>query len=87
MLVFDHLTRGVALVHAGSEAERRSLRSEVVRALRGGLPNNRRPGRHGPPAAAFTRADYLAGVRRTQEYIAAGDVYQLVLASRFSRPP
>src|SRR5256885_15191456 len=26
----------------------------------------------------------MAGVRRTQEYIAAGDVYQLVLASRFS---
>jgi len=84
VLVFDHLTRGVALVHAGSEAERRSLRAEVVRALRGGLPNNRRPGRYAPPAAAFTRADYLAGVRRTQEYIAAGDVYQLVLASRFS---
>jgi anthranilate synthase component 1 len=84
VLVFDHLTRGVALVHAGSEAERRSLRAEVVSALRGGLPNNRRPGRHAPPAAAFTRADYLAGVRRTQEYIAAGDVYQLVLASRFS---
>jgi len=84
VLVFDHLTRGVALVHAGSEAERRSLRAEVVRALRGGLPNNRRPGRHAPPTAAFTRGDYLAGVRRTQEYIAAGDVYQLVLASRFS---
>jgi anthranilate synthase component 1 len=84
VLVFDHLTRGVALVHAGSEAERRSLRAEVVRALRGGLPNGRRPARYAPPTAAFSRGDYLAGVRRTQEYIAAGDVYQLVLASRFS---
>jgi anthranilate synthase component 1 len=84
VLVFDHLTRGVALVHAGSDAERRSLRAEVVRALRGGVPNSRRPGRYAPPTAAFTRGDYLAGVRRTQEYIAAGDVYQLVLASRFS---
>jgi anthranilate synthase component 1 len=74
----------VALLHAGSEAERRSLRAEVVRALRGGLPNGRRPARYAPPTAAFTRGDYLAGVRRTQEYIAAGDVYQLVLASRFS---
>src|SRR5581483_9767529 len=26
LLVFDHLTRGIALVHAGSEQERRSLR-------------------------------------------------------------
>jgi anthranilate synthase component 1 len=84
VLVFDHLTRGVALLHAGSEGERRSLRTEVVRALRGGLPNGLRSGRYAPPNAAFTRSDYLAGVRRTQEYIAAGDVYQLVLASRFS---
>ena len=84
VLVFDHLTRGIALMHAGSEGERRSLRAEVVRALRGAIPNQRRSGRHAPPAAAYARHDYLAGVRRTQEYIAAGDVYQLVLASRFS---
>jgi anthranilate synthase component 1 len=84
VLVFDHLTRGIALLHAGSEAERRALRQEVIRALRGALPNGRRAGRYGPPRAAFTPADYMAGVRRTQEYIAAGDVYQLVLASRFS---
>ncbi len=83
VLVFDHLTRGIALLHAGSEAERRALRREVVRALRGALPNGA-PGRYSPPAAAFARADYMAGVRRTQEYIAAGDVYQLVLASRFA---
>jgi anthranilate synthase component 1 len=84
VLVFDHLTRGIALLHAGSEPERRSLRGELVRALRGALPNPRRPGRYAPPQAAYAREDYLAGVRRTQEYIAAGDVYQLVLASRFS---
>jgi anthranilate synthase component 1 len=84
VLVFDHLTRGIALLHAGSEQERRSLRAELVRALRGALPHSRRPGRYSPPQAAYAREDYLAGVRRTQEYIAAGDVYQLVLASRFS---
>jgi anthranilate synthase component 1 len=84
VLVFDHLTRGIALLHAGDEAERRALRREVIRALRGALPNGRRPGRYSPPAAAWTREAYMAGVRRTQEYIAAGDVYQMVLASRFS---
>ncbi len=83
MLVFDHLTRGIALVHAGSEEERRSLRREVIRALRGGLPAPTRQGHHSPPFAEYARAEYLRGVRRTQEYIAAGDVYQLVLASRF----
>ena len=84
VLVFDHLTRGIALLHAGSEQERRSLRQEVVRALRGASPNGRRRGRYAPPTTAYQRTDYMAGVRRTQEYIAAGDVYQLVLASRFS---
>jgi len=84
LLVFDHLTRGIALVHAGSDAERRSLRTEVVRALRGALPNGRRAGRYSAPQAAWTPEAYMQGVRRTQEYIAAGDVYQLVLACRFA---
>jgi anthranilate synthase component 1 len=84
LLVFDHLTRGIALVHAGSEEQRRSLRREVIRALRGALPNGQRRGRYSTPVPAYTRADYMAGVKRTQEHIAAGDVYQLVLASRFS---
>ncbi|HYL03951.1 MAG TPA: anthranilate synthase component I family protein [Steroidobacteraceae bacterium] len=84
VLVFDHLTRGIALLHAGSDAERAALRREVVRALRGALPNSGRPGRYSPPAAASSRAAYLGAVRRTQEYIAAGDVYQLVLSARFA---
>jgi anthranilate synthase component 1 len=71
-------------VHAGDEAERGALRREVVRALHGALPNGQRPGRYSPPGTAFPRADYLGGVRRIQEYIASGDVYQLVLSSRFS---
>jgi anthranilate synthase component I len=82
--VFDHLTRGIALLHAGSEEERRSLRIEVVRALRGGLPNSARAGGYSQPTPAYSRADYMNGVRRTQEYIAAGDVYQLVLSTRFA---
>jgi anthranilate synthase component 1 len=84
LLVFDHLTRGIALVHAGSDEERRSLRKEVIRALRGALPNGVRRGRYSQPTTAYSRADYMSGVKRTQEYIAAGDVYQLVLSTRFS---
>ena len=83
LLVFDHLTRGIALLHDGSEAERQSLRKEVIRALHGALPNGRLAGRYAQPAAAFSRNDYLAGVQRAQEYIAAGDIYQLVLSARF----
>src|ERR1700693_4958113 len=80
----SRLTRGSARVHAGTEEERRSLRKEVVSALRGALPNGRRAGRYAPPAAAWSPASYMAGVKRTQEYFAAGDVSQLVRASRFS---
>jgi anthranilate synthase component 1 len=84
LLVFDHLTRGIALVHAGSEQERQSLRREVIKALRGRLPNGTRAGRYSQPAAVYGRGDYMAGVERTQQYIAAGDVYQLVLSARFA---
>ncbi len=89
LLVFDHLTRGIALLHAGTEDERQALRRDVIRALRGGLPNYTTPGaapesRYSPAVGSLTQDEYIAGVKRTQEYIAAGDVYQLVLSSRFS---
>ena len=84
LLVFDHLTRGIALLHHGSEAERQSLRREVIAALRGGLPPERARGGYTPAAASMTRDEFLGGVARTKEYIAAGDVYQLVLSMRFS---
>jgi anthranilate synthase component 1 len=84
MLVFDHLTRSMALLHSGSEAERQSLRKEVMRALRGAVPGNGKAARYSEPVASLGEAEYIHGVKRVQEHIAAGDVYQLVLSSRFS---
>jgi anthranilate synthase component 1 len=84
LLVFDHVTRGIALLHAGDEPERRSLRREVVTALRGAVPRRFAAAKYTQPVASMTRAQYEAGVRRAQEHIASGDVYQLVLAARFS---
>jgi anthranilate synthase component I len=84
LLVFDHLTRGIALLHAGSEAERQALRREVIGALRGAIALPRANGGFGEPTVSLSRDEYMAGVRRAQEYIAAGDVYQLVLSSKFS---
>jgi anthranilate synthase component I len=84
LLVFDHLTRAIALLHAGTEQERERLRSEVVQALRGPLPRLAAAGAFSPAGASLSRDEYMAGVRGAQEYIAAGDVYQLVLASRFA---
>ncbi len=83
LLVFDHLTRGIALLHAGDEAERLSLRREVIAALRGALPRRGGAGVYGAAGASMSREQFLAAVARTKAYIAAGDVYQLVLSVRF----
>jgi anthranilate synthase component I len=83
MLIFDHVTRGIALLHSGPDAERDSLRREIVRCLRGGLGIGRRSARLSPATQSLPRTQFIAGVRRVQEHIAAGDVYQLVLSSQF----
>ena len=84
LLVFDHLTRRAALLHAGSEQERQSLRREVIRALRGGLPGPAWQASFSAPEASLSEEQFLHNVARTKEYIAAGDVYQLVLSVRFA---
>jgi anthranilate synthase component I len=83
LLVFDHLTHSVALLHDGSEAERQSLRREVIHALRGAVPAGAAAGGFSRAKPSLSEAAHAQGVRRAQEYIASGDVYQLVLASRF----
>jgi anthranilate synthase component 1 len=84
ILVFDHLTRGVALLHAGDETERAALRREVIQALRGPVPASTKRIRYSPAIGSLSEAEFIRGVHRTKEYIAAGDVYQLVLSVRFS---
>jgi len=84
LLVFDHLTRGVALLHDGAESERQSLRHEVMRALRGAIPEQRNHAAFAVPQPSLSEAEFIERVRRTQDYIAAGDVYQLVLSVRFA---
>jgi anthranilate synthase component I len=83
LLVFDHLTRGVALLHEGGEPERQSLRREVIRALRGAVPLQPAPGNFSAASPSLTPEAHAERLRRAQQYIASGDVYQLVLASRF----
>jgi anthranilate synthase component 1 len=82
LLVFDHLTRRVALLHAGDEAERRVLRTEILRALRGPLPVREKSGALGPARESLDREGFLVAFRAAREAIDAGEVYQLVLSSR-----
>ncbi|MCA9572499.1 MAG: anthranilate synthase component I family protein [Myxococcales bacterium] len=84
VLVFDHATRRAALLHAGTEEERRALREEVREALRGPVPWRRTAGwTVEPPRPSLDREAYVAAVRKVQEHIGAGDVYQLVPSVRF----
>jgi anthranilate synthase component 1 len=83
LLVFDHLTRRVALLHAGPESERQALRAEVIRALRGGVDGIDRRGRFSRAEASMTQSDYLEAVRQAKGHIKAGDIYQIVLSVRF----
>jgi len=83
VLVFDHLTRRAALLHAGSDAERQAVRRDVVRALHGGIPARRR-GDFEPPAASMSGAEFRHAVETAKQHIGAGDVYQLVLSVCFS---
>lgn len=84
LLVFDHLTRGVALLHAGDEPERIALRKEVIKALRGPLPAPRGRIHYSPALDSLSKEQFIDGVHRVKEYIASGDVYQLVLSVRFA---
>lgn len=84
VLAFDHLTRRVALLHDGPEAERLALRREVIAALRGALPEPTKKGRVGPATPSFSRSDFMDAVRTVQGHISDGDVFQLVLSIAMS---
>jgi len=82
-LVFDHLTRRVALLHQGPEAERASLRKEVIRLLHGAVPANGNDISMSPPAAGMSEKEFAERVLACKEYIAAGDIYQIVISVLF----
>ena len=84
LLVFDHLTRRVALLHSGPERERQALRAEVMKALRGGLDAPGKPGKFSRAEASMTEAEHAASVVKGKAHIKAGDIYQIVLSVRFA---
>jgi anthranilate synthase component 1 len=83
LLVFDHLTRRVALLHAGPEAERQTLRREVIERMRGPVPASNGRVEISPATASLSEKEYSQRVDACKEYIAAGDIYQIVLSVLF----
>ncbi|MCI0426083.1 MAG: anthranilate synthase component I family protein [Actinobacteria bacterium] len=84
ILVFDHLTRRMALLHAGEPTERAELRRDVMGLLRGPLDPVHGPAAHSEASPAMTEREFISGVETVKRHIRAGDVYQLVLSIRFS---
>ena len=83
LLVFDHLTRRVALLHDGPETERQGLREEVIERLRGPVPNGNGKVEISPVTASLSEEEFCKRVEACKEYIAAGDIYQIVLSVLF----
>ena len=83
LLVFDHLTRRVALLHDGPEYERQRLRSEVIERLRGPVPETENSIQTSAAQPSLTEAEYADRVNACKEYIASGDIYQIVVSVLF----
>ena len=83
LLVFDHLTRRVALLHDGPEPERQALRKEVIERLRGPVPPRNGRVETAPATGSLSEDEYCERVEACKEYIAAGDIYQIVLSVLF----
>jgi anthranilate synthase component 1 len=84
LLVFDHLTRRIALLHAGDEPARKRLRERVIELLRGALPPAPSKGSHSVAAQSLSGDEYMRAVEAGKAHIARGDVYQLVLSVQFT---
>ena len=83
LLVFDHLTRRVALLHDGPEYERQRLQEEVIDRLRGPVPKPDNSVKTSAPVASLSEAEFSDRVNECKEYIASGDIYQIVLSVLF----
>jgi anthranilate synthase component 1 len=98
LLIFDNLRQTikvVALVHLDSEVALKAQYDQAVAAIeelivrleqpvpRGAAPP---PSERPPLAANLTRGRFEEMVRQAKEYIAAGDVIQVVLSQCFSTP-
>ncbi len=102
LLVFDHVRRRIKVVahlfldeHASDIASAygraEAKIAELLRRLRSPLPTVPVANEHpeyfdAAPQHNTTQPEYEAKVRRAQKYIAAGDIFQVVLSQRVDRP-
>ncbi len=98
VLAFDHVKKEILLIATIDIAQQASSAAYDValKRLRGlerrlarALPQTRKKKPAGKLAITYrtSKKNFLAAVRRTKEYIAAGDVFQAVLSQRFEVKP
>jgi anthranilate synthase component 1 len=97
LVAFDHAYGRLLLIanahlngdEAAARAEAEARLDELERRLAAPLPAASRPprpqGEAVPLRSNLTPEEYMANVVRAKEYIAAGDIFQVVLSQRFSR--
>jgi len=83
VLVFDHLTRRLALLHSGSESERIKLRNKVSHLLRGAIPSNFGEVKLDLPKPLMSEEEFTDRVLECKKWIDSGDIYQIVLSVVF----
>ncbi|HVP51040.1 MAG TPA: anthranilate synthase component I [Terriglobales bacterium] len=100
LLAFDHLRHQIQLI-AAADLTRESPRAAYERAVHdlaalekrlaaGVRPRDSRAARKAGPLKikpVTSRQQYMESVRRAKEYIAAGDIFQVVLSQRFDFEP
>jgi anthranilate synthase component 1 len=97
LLIFDRVAQRINVV-SNAHVTGRPLREvydesvakidALIAALRRPLPppSRQQAGQPSQPASNVTRAEFVGMVQRAKEYIAAGDVFQVVLSQRFHTP-
>ena len=97
VLAFDHLRHQILIITNAFLEDGASLResydaalariAETRAMLERPLQIDRHPGSaHADVSANFERNDFCEAVNKAKEYIRAGDIFQVVLSQKFSRP-
>jgi anthranilate synthase component 1 len=89
IIAFDHIRRSnflIANVLDGDGPAAQNKLDRLEQALRSPLtPPVIQPGAHSETHSNMDKAEFEAMVRKAKEYIAAGDIFQVVLSQRFTR--
>ena len=95
LLAFDHVKQQIQIIATANVADKKNVEQEYDRAVRdiaaierklvGEVERERKAHAKGSPKikASISKPDFMRNVKRAKEYIAAGDVFQVVLSQRF----